>query len=922
MRTRNASVSLAGAVASETLAFLVPALPFHHYLISVGPFLDRKGVIVMRQAAFRILISLFLIISFVIFSFPARHFALAWSDSASESGKGASKNEGIKFERPPLRFEINEGQSDPQVRFTARERDGAVFLTSAGATLQITKPLPSPHPKPALPKLTYNLEEMNFESSFVRLKTVGANPYPRMIGLERLPGVTNYFIGNDPKRWRSGVAGYARVRCESVYPGIDLVYYGNDEGRLEYDFIVAPGADPNQIALSIEGARSVELDPAGELIIGTATGEIRQPAPRIYQEVDGERRQIAGRYRLLEEREIGIPHSAFPTPTVGFALEEYDASRALVIDPEIVYATYLGGALTSPYEGEDATDVAVDEEGSVYIVGTTASADFPTRNPLQGVLKGWHDAFVTKLDTNGQMVYSTFLGGNIYSDVASAVTVDSTGAVYVGGGTGASDFPLVNPIQGPRGGGDAFFTKLSPDGSRLVYSTRLGGELDDGAVRDMAMDAENNLYVVGTIEGRVPPGNDFPMVNPIQATHGGGLDDGFMSVIDATGSRLLFSTYLGGDGEDRFQSISLNPSNGDVYLGYFTDSSNFPPGGSSVVAQVGGGAGKSIIIMFYARLDENNLLEFELYRRVSFFVNSPSVDTKIQIEVLIKSIEFFAVDIDQNPNPSSQSGTASAHAVHPQAGGGHDVRLTVFDRDLNITNTVFFGGSNEEFFPGTAKPLAVDVQGAVYITGFTRSTDLPTVNPILANPPRPGKLAGFLAVLHPQTLQPVFSTYLGGTDFGEVINSITVDRQGNIYIVGTTESQEFPAPTPGAIQNQRRGLKDAFLIKISPVEIPTIPDFTLSASSSALTVQRGAKTNLTINVNRIAGFNGEVTITGPDTSAIKVKVKPASQSTSGEQAKFKLKAKSNASVGDHELVFTGADQSGRRREARIRLTIQ
>jgi hypothetical protein len=315
-------------------------------------------------------------------------------------------------------------------------------------------------------------------------------------------------------------------------------------------------------------------------------------------------------------------------------------------------------------------------------------------------------------------------------------------------------------------------------------------------------------------------------------------------------STLLFSTYLGGDGDDLFQSISLNPSNGDVYLSFFTDSSNFPPGGSSVAAQAGGGAARKGTAKLVARLDENNLLRFELLRRFTIAIFSPSPDSKIRQELIKKHLEFtkgWVSDIDQNPNPSSQSGDASAHAGHPQAGGGHDVRLTVFDQDLNVTNTVYFGGRNEELLTA----MTIDAQGAVYITGATRSrNDFPTVNPIQANPPR-SDLSSFLAVLHPQTFQPVFSTYLGGTDALQELESITVDRQGNIYIVGTTQSQQFPAPTPTAIQNQLRGITDAFLIKISPVEITT----TVETQPDA-----GVVTDFVLEQNYPNPFNPQTTI--------------------------------------------------------------
>ncbi len=235
-----------------------------------------------------------------------------------------------------------------------------------------------------------------FESFYIRLKIEGANPNSKVTGIERLPGVTNYLIGDNRQNWRTQVSGYAKVKYEEVYPGINLVYYGNYEGRLEYDFIVAPGADPNRIILSVEGARDVAIDPSGDLVMSTDLGTIRQQAPRVYQEINGRRKEVDGGYKIIE----GVESAG--RKILAFALGNYDRNRPLVIDPEIVYATYLGGSSTSTVANEGARGVAVDSQGEAYIVGVTISADFPTLNPAQGTLRGFSNAFITKLDANGQ----------------------------------------------------------------------------------------------------------------------------------------------------------------------------------------------------------------------------------------------------------------------------------------------------------------------------------------------------------------------------------------------------------------------------------------------------------------------------------------------------------------------------------------
>ncbi|MGH9890815.1 MAG: SBBP repeat-containing protein [bacterium] len=723
------------------------------------------------------------------------------------AASAAGRSNGVKFERPPLRFEVNEGQIDPRVRFTARDRDGIAFLTSSGAVLQVTKAVTQSRFKPGLQMSAYQPEARRFEASFVRWKMVGAKPDPRLVGLERLPGVTNYLLGSDRRTWRTKVAGYAKVKHEGVYPGIDLVYYGNQDGRLEYDFIVAPGVDPAQIVLSIEGAQGVALDPSGDLVITAATGTIRQRAPRIYQEMDGERREIAGGYRMVAGGDsTGHREPAIDNRLVAFALGAYDLKRPLVIDPEIIYATYLGGSSTSTVANEGARGVAVDAQGSVYVVGVTVSADFPTQGPVQDRLNGFSNAFITKLDANGQLVYSTYLGGSGF-DEAAAVKVDETGAAYVGGTTGSFDFPTVNPIQGPGGRNDAFLTKLSPDGSQLVYSTYLGGTDNDGA-NDVAVDAQKNLFVVGNIRPALGvPANDFPTVNPIQATHGGGFRDGFLSIIDPNGSTLRFSTYLGGDGDDFLQSIGLDPINRNALLAFFTDSTNFSPSNLPALAQADGGPSLEALVVDCAAL----ICGIRADAQIPLSGPSPDRVVRVLPSVLFSQRPYLVLnDISPSRSPSPQ-------ALPAQVGGGLDARLTILDENLNTTQTVFFGGSGED----TASTGAADARGAAYIIGRTRSTDLPTVNPIQANPSGGDAFDGFLAVFHPQTFQPVFSTYLGGTAM-EFLNGVTVDPQGNIYVVGETFGN-FPTPTPSAIQDQLRGRTDAFLVKISPVEIGPAP---------------------------------------------------------------------------------------------------
>ena len=804
--------------------------------------------------------------------------------------------------RLPLRFEANVGQFASDVLFSTRGRDATVFLTSADAAFCISRSVSKSDGQRSDMQAPDQPQTLAYESATVRLKPVNANPETRIVGLDPLPGRTNYLIGNDPTKWRTNIVGYARVKYEEIYPGIDLIYYENNSGRLEYDFIVHPGADASRIAISIEGADKIEIDSTGDLLISAATGSLLQPAPRIYQEINGNREEIIGSYKLVEtEKQI-----------IAFDLAKYDESKSLIIDPEVIYATYLGGS--SNDIGDGANAVAVDAQGAAYIAGAMVSADFTTMSPLQGSLLGEVDAFITKLDSNGQLVYSTFLGGN-GSDTAAAIKVDETGAVYLGGNTGSTDFPRVNALQpNIRGGGsDAFIAKLNAMGSGLEYSTYLGGSSFD-VINDIALDDQNNLFALGSIS--LYSGiSDFPTVNPSQATYGGGVRDGFWSMISANGSSLLSSTYLGGDEDDFCQKIDVDLTSGSVFVSLFTNSSPFLPADSLASVQPSAGTPRKETIR-YARVRDVPV-EFDVFDRFTQEIESPSPDKGLMVKLgnaigLVKAVRGL-LDADVRRGPSGQSVTTS------QTGGGLDARVTLFDEDFDVTNTLFFGGSREE----TVSALAIDDRGGIYIAGSTTSTDLPTVNPIQANHGGGFSRDGFLAVFHPQTLTPVFATYLGGSGLPDEVKDVTVDAQGNIYVVGFTSSTDFPSATPGAIGNQLRGRSDAFILKISPVEFPTVPDFELSFDTPELTVSRGSKVPLTIKVNRIGGFTGEVTVSKPTTLPKQVKVKPANRSTTGNEVTFKtLKVGGSAPVGQHELEFTGRDQSNRTRTVKLKLVIQ
>ncbi|HYE13857.1 MAG TPA: SBBP repeat-containing protein, partial [Pyrinomonadaceae bacterium] len=361
------------------------------------------------------------------------------------------------YARLPLAFEPSPAKDGAPAGFVSRGRGYNLTLAPTEVALSRTGDAGRRRAAPPL-----------------RMRLEGADPSARAEALGRLPGASNYLIGRDPSKWRTGVPQYARVRYDGVYPGIDAIYYGNGR-RLEYDFVLAPGADPRDITLRFEGARSVRVERGGDLVLLTGAGEVRQLKPVIYQEVGGVRKEVPGRYVFKGARRIG------------FSVGAYDRERPLVIDPVLTYSVYLGGS-----NADSGNAIAVDEEGNAYVAGHTASLDFPTTpgafqtsmRPLEGTSIYYSDAFVTKINPQGTAVlYSTYVGGSTTGDGGNGIDVDDEGNAYVVGVTGggatssgyAADFPLVNPWNPTFEGSDsAFIFKLNPTGSALVYSTYIG----------------------------------------------------------------------------------------------------------------------------------------------------------------------------------------------------------------------------------------------------------------------------------------------------------------------------------------------------------------------------------------------------------------------------------------------------------------
>ncbi len=484
--------------------------------------------------------------------------SLALADNSNGSVVGLAQAYG----KLPLHFEPNVGQAPGGVRYLARTPGATILLMDTEAVIQVRA-------KEAVGSEA-SAKGREVKAAVVRMRLAGASRPRKVEKLDRLPGTSNYFLGANPRRWQKDIPQYRRLRYETVYSGVDVVYSGTGQ-QFRFDFELAAGSDPSKVALQFEGMDRLRIAESGELLLETAVGEVRLAQPVVYQEGKQGRETIEAGFRLLAEGRVG------------FAIGEYDRSQPLVIDPTLTYSTYLGSS-----GSEYGLGVAVDAARNAYIVGYTSGTEFPVINPIQNGLVNRSDVFVSKLNSTGtQLIWSTYLGGG-GEDFGRGIAVDSSGNTYITGYTGSADFPIANAAQGAIGGPtnatlpyDAFVAKLSSSGNSLVYSTFLGGQRDDYGYGIAADVSSGDAYVTGCTSSW-----DFPLQGAYQPVFGGannGSSDAFVAKFSAAGTRR-FSTYLGGSRSDCGRSIALDGSGNSSVAGY-TESDDFPT--TSGVIQTG-----------------------------------------------------------------------------------------------------------------------------------------------------------------------------------------------------------------------------------------------------------------------------------------------------------------------------------------------
>src|SRR5437870_3644449 len=693
----------------------------------------------------------------------------------------------VAYGKLPLSFEANQGQTDPQVKFLARGRGYTLFLSPDEAVFVLRKAKAEAQGENSSPLMRNTSRLMaervgDYEQTILRMKLAGANPAPEVVGVGELPGKSNYFVGNDPKKWRANLPTYAKVEYRRIYPGVNLVYYGNQR-QLEHDFVVSPGADPKAITLAFEGMDGVAIDALGDLVLRAAGSEVRLRQPVVYQEQNGQRAVIPTRYVLKAERQVS------------FEVAAYDATKQLIIDPVLAYSTYLGGS-----NSDGGSGIAVDAAGNAYVTGNANSTNFPTTTgAFRNGLVGFADAFVTKLDPTGStLLYSTYLGGSNFND-ATGIAVDAAGNVYVTGSTLSNDFPTTVGASQPTSGGDfdAFVTKLNPTGSALVYSTFLGGSSFD-ASSAIAVDASGNAYVTGSTLSI-----DFPTTAGAFQTTFGGFVDAFVTKLNPTGSAVIYSTYLGGNNGDGSSGIAVDSADNAFVTGG-TNSTNFPTTAGAFQTTFGG----SVFNAFVTKLSSTG--STLLY---STYLGSRDFNQATGIAVDAAGNAYVTGETDSFAFPTTVGAFQTTFA------GTADAFVTKFNPTGSaIVYSTYVGGSDEDRGVG----IAVDAAGNAYMTGFTFSPNFPTTanasQTTLGGGSGVGDRDAFVAKLDPTGAALVYSTYLGGTgdDLGF---GIAVDAAGNAYVTGETGSFNFPT-TAGAFQPTFGGppspfVTNAFVAKLS-----------------------------------------------------------------------------------------------------------
>ncbi len=705
----------------------------------------------------------------------------------------------------PLSFEPNVGQSDPAVRFLSRSPGFSIFLTDDEAVLKFKIADETGASAMLSNRHSSAGETQAHRTADLRMRLIGTRAHPQAAGINRLPGTINYFIGNDPAKWRRNIPTFARVEVTSVYPGVDLVYYGNQR-QLEYDFIVAPDSDPNQIRLNLDGANEVSIDANGDLMVRLEGREVRFRKPVIYQPGKRNREEISGGYQINEAPRHAETDASQPRRwQVSFALGKYDRSLPLVIDPIVWNSSYLGGS------GFDfIRDLAVDSQGQAYLTGETFSPDFLGSFDATGGF-----AFVAKISNTGSsstqphLLQLTMLGGSGGATHSGGVAVGSNSPdIFVTGSTKAADFPVTAGAFEPTHNwkNTVFVARIGGDGN-LVYSSFLGASGDDRGF-DIAVEpgaTPRNAYITGATSSPA-----FPQkASSPTAIVGSDLSENvFIARVDtlAAGADSLIYSMVGPSSFVNEAGVGIAVNNaGEVYVLGRTESSTFPllkalmtdrPGRDAFLMKLASGNSAQVLYSTYFGGNGDDDPVALAVRGTQVFITGSTKSTDLPVLSLGPFGQTSAFQSDQ-------FGT-DAFVAKIDEGGPHGSPRIVY--------STYLGGSSEDFANG----IAVDLNGNVYISGNTQSANFPTKNPLsdVGGAALRGPIDAFVAELSPFGTTMLFGTYLGGSGIDRG-GAIALDPNANIYVVGQAGSTDFPVRNllGGASHGD---LFEGFFVKIGP----------------------------------------------------------------------------------------------------------
>jgi Beta-propeller repeat len=783
----------------------------------------------------------------------------ATGDAAKTSPIKADAHWIEAYGKLPLSFEENQGQTDPQVKFLSRGGGYILFLTPEEVVLSLHRAKPvdaSP-----LHRATYMRELRKGHSAekdaVLRMHLDGANPTPDIAGLDRLQTRVDYFIGKDSKNWRTNVPSYGRVKYRGVYPGVDLVLYGNGR-HLEYDFVVTPGADPKAVAFDITGARKLEINSQGSLVMNVPGGKVEFEKPVVYQETNGERREVGGKYALSGKNRVA------------FAVADYDKTQPLIIDPVFSwYSTYLLGSSA----GDIGYSIAADSSGNAYITGATFNTSFPvsTNAVPPASPQGSPTVFVAKLNPGGTaLLYASYLSGEV-EEFGFGIAVDSADMIYVTGQTFSTEFPVstnaYNCTGSPTPGnanGVAFVTVLNPSQNQttpngsLVYSSYLGGDGGDYG-NAIATDGAGNVYIVGLTAsanfpqspGAVPPpsGTTLPNITGSAFLTQLNITAGNATCPSPSTNELIYSSILGGNGANTGPGVPADQafgvaidSSSNAYIAGTTTSTNLPTTANAV--QTASPTGNTKGTVFLTRINTTKTSGALIYS--TYLGGNASVSGDFGFAIALGPAPTgYAYVTGSTTSTSGLPITSGSYPTTPAASGVAFIGVIDTNATATPSSPIFYsllGGSGGD----TGHGIQVDGLGNAYVAGVTDSTDFPLTSGAFETEFAPTSVGyGFIAEMQPLALGKgdlLYSTYFGGSGNGsnpDEAEAIALDSQTtpNVYITGQTWSSDFPVnppatATPPALQTSLTpaGGGDAFVARLNLVPtlqvVPTSITFT------------------------------------------------------------------------------------------------